>query len=250
MSDIRWRKKDTEELKRKVKNYNAKIARLMKKNYNQDLLPEKLKYKDLKESIKTRSDFKEQIKLANELTKRGSEETVKSTRGLTLPKFTIKQTKIKIAKINKERKKKKEDLEKIQKTDRNKPIDKTGEKGKDIGVNLIHPKKFNFENMSKKEWEMFIKTVDKQVRKDDEITDARYVKHLFLAIDANLSPNQADKLKELISLIPNNKIVEKYYTDRNMTIDFYYGESDQDDKFKIQYDAWESYAKENGYLKE
>ncbi len=59
---IRWQKSDSEELNRAVKNFNAKITRIEKKNPElKNALPEKVSAKQLKELINTRQDLKREL---------------------------------------------------------------------------------------------------------------------------------------------------------------------------------------------
>lgn len=69
---IRWRKSDEEELKRVVKNFNAKISRLEKKDpKNKNALPQRITQKELKDMIVTRQDYNREIKSLKRFTKRG-----------------------------------------------------------------------------------------------------------------------------------------------------------------------------------
>lgn len=61
-SKIRWQKSDSEELAKAVKNFNAKISRIEKKNPElKNALPERASAKQLKELINTRQDLKREI---------------------------------------------------------------------------------------------------------------------------------------------------------------------------------------------
>ena len=74
---INWRESDTQELKRVVKNYNAKLKRLAKKNPQiENVLPEKVTVAQLKELINTRQDLKREINALKRFSKRGAEEIV------------------------------------------------------------------------------------------------------------------------------------------------------------------------------
>ena len=54
---IRWKESDQQELRKAVKNFNAKIDRIAKKNPElKNALPEKASIRQLKELIKTRQD--------------------------------------------------------------------------------------------------------------------------------------------------------------------------------------------------
>lgn len=64
-NNIRWRESDLNELRRLVKNHNAKIARQRRKlidadeRYKASQLPPKASVKELRQSIQTRRDFRE-----------------------------------------------------------------------------------------------------------------------------------------------------------------------------------------------
>lgn len=78
--NIKWRKIDEQKLKNTIKNYNAKIDRLAKK---QDTLkrplPDKIKYSDVKDRIGTRKEFNKTIDKLKTFTQKGGE-TPKSIR--------------------------------------------------------------------------------------------------------------------------------------------------------------------------
>ena len=75
--NIKWNESDSKELARAVKNYNAKITRLSKKEeYKGVILPEKASVKQLKELVSTRRDLQRELKSLQRFTKRGSETIV------------------------------------------------------------------------------------------------------------------------------------------------------------------------------
>lgn len=74
---INWRESDIEELTRTVKNFNAKISRLSKKNPDIAVaLPNKVKVGELKNLITTRQDLKREINALKRFSKRGAEKIV------------------------------------------------------------------------------------------------------------------------------------------------------------------------------
>ena len=71
---IKWSKQDIEELNKVVKNFNAKITRLNKKNpENANIHPEKVSTADLKKLIETRQDLKRELNALRRFSKRGAE---------------------------------------------------------------------------------------------------------------------------------------------------------------------------------
>lgn len=74
---IRWNANDEQELKRVVRNYNAKINRLIKKNPSmKNVLPEKVSVGQMRKLINTRQDLKREINALKRFSKRGSEKIV------------------------------------------------------------------------------------------------------------------------------------------------------------------------------
>lgn len=75
--NISWRESDNQALSKAVKNFNAKISRLEKKNPEMaEYLPERMSVKKLKGLIDTRQDFNREINSLRRFTKRGAEEIV------------------------------------------------------------------------------------------------------------------------------------------------------------------------------
>ena len=95
-SKIRWKKSDNQELARAVKNFNAKIDRIAKKNPEmQNALPEKMSVKQLKQTaIRTRQDLKRELNALKRFSKRGAEEII------TYGDYNIKLTKWQKTEIN------------------------------------------------------------------------------------------------------------------------------------------------------
>lgn len=109
--NINWRDKDQKELERTVKNFNAKIRRLEKKNPSQaQFLPDRLKVSEVRAKSKTRADFKRQINSAKRFSRRGAEEVITTKGGATVTKFELKEAQIKTRVVNRLRNKKAKEL--------------------------------------------------------------------------------------------------------------------------------------------
>lgn len=91
--NIRWKQSDNEEIRKTVKNFNAKIARLEKKydklisqetdtekrrqlRTEKNALPERTSAKQIKELVETRQDYKRELNVLKRFSKRGSEDIV------------------------------------------------------------------------------------------------------------------------------------------------------------------------------
>lgn len=74
---IKWTEQDTKEISRVVKNFNAKITRLSKKDPSiANLLPNKVTTKQFKELINTRQDLKRELNSLKRFSKKGAEKIV------------------------------------------------------------------------------------------------------------------------------------------------------------------------------
>lgn len=95
-SRIRWQKSDNQELAKAVKNFNAKIDRIAKKNPElESALPEKMSVRQLKETaIRTRQDLKREINALKRFSRRGAEQII------TYGDYNIKLTKWQKTEIN------------------------------------------------------------------------------------------------------------------------------------------------------
>lgn len=124
--NIRWRESDNQELSKAVKNFNAKVRRLAKKNPEiADYLPETVSVRDIKRLVDTRQDFNREINSLRRFSQRGAEEII------TIPDtdYNLKTTKWqkedmtrRTAVINRRRKARLEEISSIEMTDRGQPL--------------------------------------------------------------------------------------------------------------------------------
>lgn len=89
---INYDKKLNNELTKVINNYNRKIARLKKKNY--EYIPSKITKKKIKENIQTKRELRKEINRLKRFTRRGSEEIITTKRGLKLNKWELENIKI------------------------------------------------------------------------------------------------------------------------------------------------------------
>ena len=120
--NIRWRKDDSEALSRAVKNFNAKIDRLAKKNPKEaSALPEKVTVRQMKELIDTRQDLNRELNALRRFSKKGSEILVDvpdSEYNLKITRWQKNEMTRRVAVINRRRKKRLEEIEEMEVTSR------------------------------------------------------------------------------------------------------------------------------------
>ena len=201
------------------------------------LLPEKIKYSDIKNKINSRDEYNTQIKLLNAFTVRHSENVIHTDRGANIPYYLKHQIETKLEVINKKRAKRKEKYEQLEMTDRNKKLGVKAKNFDDSNVLKINKKTFNYKYMSKKDLEYYLKSLN-EFNENEEEKNRRYVENLFEAIKNNFSEEQAEKLISVIKKLSDDVIIQKYYTDVNLNIDFMYDPLENDLKYDILLDSW------------
>lgn len=123
---IKWKSSDNEELAKAVRNFNAKITRLAKKNPKlANVLPDKTSVKELKELINTRNDLKRELNSLRRFSKRGQEEIIElpgNDYNLQITKWQKREMSIRAMVVNRRRSERLKELESLQAKSRGKPL--------------------------------------------------------------------------------------------------------------------------------
>ena len=224
---IRWREQDNNNLKKAVRNYNAKITRQIKKGISPEALPNKISYKEMKKEIKERKEYNNLIKEINDFNK--SKNVYKTLdNGTIVNEWYYANTQKKVHKINKQRKK---DLEKIANSAvivQGKKIDNVQ---RVVQKQTLQP--LNNDLSKKDNFKKFAEYVEKEIKKIDNDTKFNnYVQNLSKAWYKNLTFQQAKTLEEKAYIIGGKKLKELYLTGyQEIDIDFPYGAYEQEEKF-------------------
>ena len=130
---------DEIELKRVVKNFNAKVSRQVKKNPdNAKYYPEKVSYAKLRDEIKSRHDLNREVNSLRRFSEKGAEELVSlpgyNKHNINLTKWQKEDMQRRAANINKKRARRRNAVANIEMTDRGK---KLGYKKGDFGMGSI-----------------------------------------------------------------------------------------------------------------
>lgn len=117
---IRWSERDTKELERVVKNFNAKVNRLIKKDpKTSNVLPEKVSIKELKDLIRTRQDLHRELNTLKRFSKRGAEEIINladTRNNLKITKWQKTEMNRRIGIINRTRRRRLQEIEEMEMT--------------------------------------------------------------------------------------------------------------------------------------
>lgn len=225
-NNIRWRKSDTQELNRLVKNFNQKVSYHQKKHPEfSESYPEKYSVRELKRIIKSRNDFNLVCKKLARFSKRGAEKLITNKQGVTLTKYEIKETAINTRYANKQLKKLAEELQKLPKKIGGVDAPNVQQKVNEDRVKPFQEPKFekaknaqHFRDFSKAaERKMFDSSAD--------IADQLYFNNLKLSVDmsTSISTDFKSKIKKLLDRIGINNVITLYNEGyEEVTFDFFY----------------------------
>lgn len=133
--NIRWSEADEAELKRVVKNFNAKLTRLSNKDpQNKNALPERVSAAQLRDLIETRQDLNRELNALRRFSERGAEELVDvpdNDYNLKITKWQKKEMTRREVIVNQKRKRQLERVADIDMTSRGKSL---GYKKGEIGM--------------------------------------------------------------------------------------------------------------------
>lgn len=208
-SKIRWRESDTEQLAKRVKNFNAKITRLEKKHPEiADLLPERVSAKTLKADISTRSDYNKIIKALAGFSEKGAEKIVKGKGGAETTQWEYKQVQKAVQAENRARKRQQDALA-------SRPVMIGGKVYKDVrraaADKALAPLHTNFQQRSKQSWENFAKYMQRSLYGKSRSDEQRYYKACVNCWRANLTQQQTDRLKQTMQGVGIGKCLQAYY---------------------------------------
>lgn len=218
--NIRWTENDLKELRRSVKNFNAKVKRLEDKYNGSDVvLPERMSVKELKEIVTTRRDLQRELKSLQSFTQRGSEEIVNipnTNNNIEMTKWQREEMKKREKLINDKRYYRRKKLESQELSNQG---EKLGYTRGDIGMgkveaNQLRPTKAFTKSMDKysigeKMKHLFNESQSDYWHKRDILMRENFIK----ALEENFNPKD---IKDVVNEIRNmdlNKFKDKLLSD-------------------------------------
>lgn len=218
--NIRWSENDLKELKRSVKNFNAKVKRLETKYKNSDvILPEKLSVKELKEIVTTRRDLQRELKSLQSFTQRGSEEIVdipNTNNNIQMTKWQREEMSKRAKLINDKRYYRRQKLESQSLSNQGKPLGYTrGDIGMGkIDANQLKPTKAFTKSMDKYSTAEKMKHLMRESQSDywhkrDILMRENFIK----ALEENFNPEDIKDVVSKIREMPINQFKEKLLSD-------------------------------------
>ena len=231
--NIKWRNKDKTRLSNTVRQFNAKITRTLKKNPElAPYLPERLTVQGLRDKIQTRQDFNREIKLARRFLKPGAETPVTSATGIRTTRWEKREIGIKVGVINRRRNR---ELKKMN------PTTEKGTMGT-IRENNLRPKKYDIDKIKASDWDMFVYGVEKQIMSGYTAQKNELYKQNFIKAVKTAFGSKGTEIVEMAQSIPADILVELYYNDPVLQVEFIYNPLEMQIKIDNIVEHLEPYA--------
>lgn len=222
--NIKWRRKD--------KYLLTLLENKVKKYIGAESIPEAATpLLESRAEIKTRYDYNRYVARLRSFLKSPGE-TVRTEKGVVTTEWKLKDINRKIAKINRERAKRLEEIE---------PSTYRGTMGAAREKNLKPKQKVNPAKASKVEWEKFVESVEKQAAPDyyDKMQELYYENYRKSV--TTVYGEDAEPILELLDQITPAELDALYARDPNIIPGFHYEKTDEDIKWKHTYDALSEY---------
>lgn len=244
---IRWRESDTQQLAKVVKNFNAKINRILKKNPDaSSYLPQKLSMKEARKMIETRADFNRLTHSLQRFSKRGAEKAVSSSRGAKATEWEVKEFNRKQAIVNRKRKKEKEKVVAQEVKIGGKGTGQTRARMGSIKENDLHQMRKNFKNMSQKEWDLAMRNIDAQLNTTEQHEKRKRMRENYIkGLREGGFLDENPEIEEYIRNVDIDTFYDTVQTDETATFYFYKDPIAWQTRLDYIYDTWKT-ASESG----
>lgn len=219
---IRWRDRDRQELRREIKNFNARLSYAAKKNPDAaQFLPERMSMKKAVETIGTRQEYNRLIQSLGRFNAQ-SAEIVKSSRGASASHWQIDEFKRMQRAENRRRTMERKKIEEQEVKIAGKGQGVTRAQMGSISENALKPSQKKFNNLSQMEWDRAFKSMERlfnaQARKEQrEKMRENYIRGLRNSGVLGAQPD----LEGVIRSVDIDTFIETVETDEVATFAFY-----------------------------
>lgn len=229
MAKIKWTKQQQQRLSKNVSRFNAKLTRTLKANPAlAPYLPKRLDAKELRSTIKTAKDLTQLVQSIDRAFKPNAFEPINNAEGVTTTQYELNEMKIKVRRINRQRKR---ELEELQLSPAK------GTMGM-VSANNLKPKKFNFEKITPNEWDKFVASAELQAMDSYKESKWELYKENYLQACAQELGIWGTSIYDLVYEMPADAVaaaMDNYY----LTIPFLYSKYDKGAKAEIILSEWQ-----------
>lgn len=209
---IKWTKADDKLLVSTVKKFNAKIARVSKRNPAlANIQPAKVSTKTLKNELKDyeRKEFRRYIGRMERYLRKGAEMPYTTREGVNITLWQKREIANTFNAINARRR---AELKKYN------PTTTTGRMGA-IEQNNLQPRKNTIQSIKPKNWGAFVENLEKQLLGSTEsVRQAKYKENFLHAVEVTIGKNS--RLYNRLMQVPADRLYQYYYTEPLLQISF------------------------------
>lgn len=243
-SKIKWRQIDESNLTNLVRQFNAKVGRLVKSNPDlSEALPKRLTKAEFKENIRTRQDYNREVNKYKRFLRKGAENIKEFKQGVKITEWEKKELDIMARTVSNARRRELERVESVPLYDQGQPTGLTrGPRRFTQQERELQPKKIDLNKVSPgREFEMFREVLEKQARPD--YFDARkedYKQNYIDALDRAFGGRAANLIR-MLEDTDAELIYDAGLSDSDLHIDYIYDPHDEDTKFSFLNGVWPKY---------
>lgn len=227
---MKYTKRRNAELQKAVRSYNEIIRRMQKRvEYKDVILPETTSVKEIKSRIQNQNDLRREINSLRRIKDKSAKDIVTNSAGVKYTKYEKKEITIKYRTA---RRKQSMELKKRQQTPVTVSGEKTGYNRGQMYTNRLEDLEVELKNRSKtarnkSEFRKFTGRLERILSSDYNASRMELFKNNYMkAINYELGA-YADEINDIVRKIPSDKLVDLYYRDQDMDIDFVYSPLDQ-----------------------
>lgn len=235
---IRFTEKDAARLSQTIRNFNAKIDRIAKRDpAAAAYLPQKQSVRAIKNEIKSghvaRADFNREIKSMTRFSRKGVEAAIKSETGLVMTKWEKRETQIKVNIINARRRREANAIQSRPTFGAHNKTDLKNLAPKPFDTNSIQPGR---------EWRMYVDSVEKQVSSRYLLEQQQAYKDKYLKAIARQLGLSGKALYEYVSQLDPKEISDAMYEDPLLKIEYAYDPAAADIIADATMEKWMEFA--------
>lgn len=219
---IKWSRGDAKKVANLVRQFNAKITRITKKNPSiAKALPERMNSQAIQQmySQLTRKDFNRWVASTMRFLKRGADEIVTTKAGVKTTRWQLNEIRYNLQRINAERRARMERLQ---------PATVRGTMGAIQELELT-PRRNLSQTIPMEYWGKYVSGIEKQVLSSYTGEKMKLYKENYKKAILNELGNQ-EELLELVDSIPTSTLAEAYASDPDLQIGYIYYDIDIEDK--------------------
>ena len=211
---IKWTRGDAKKVANLVRQFNAKITRIVKKNPSiASALPDRMNSQAIQQmySKLTRKDFNRWVASTMRFLRKGAETVVRTKAGVPTTRWQLNEIRYNLNAINAERRKRMERLQ---------PSTQKGTMGAIRELELT-PRKNLSQTIPQQDWERYVRGIERQVLSSYTSEKSEQYKKNYIQSIRNAYGDQPE-LEEIIENIPAATIGEAYAQDPDLGINYQY----------------------------